>query len=90
MSLSVEVNFCVEVFEGVEDEVRHVPLVATLGSRDELYKLENFGWSVSLATNRGARHACLRFFSFYFPVFFFFVSTKKKNKKTKNRKKKFK
>ena len=29
-------------------------------------------WSVGVATDRDARHACLRFFSFVFPVLFFF------------------
>ena len=51
------------------------------GSPDQLYKLENCGWLVGVATDRTPASRLLRFFSCYFPLFFFFFAQSKKYKK---------
>ena len=40
-------------------------------------------WLVGVATDRDARHACLRFFSFYYVFLFFFLASKKSTRKRK-------
>ena len=79
-------------------QVFHIFLLPS-GSQDELHKLQNFGL-VGVATDRDARNACLRFFSFCFACFvfarvsfhliflFFFCWPKiSKNEKHQNKKK---